>query len=121
MAARAHAGRNGVAPRTRRRPAARRKPAARRGASRVNWDRIGRIALTVVLASVRYSYLNLNDGPVQGGVMTGTTVGLNWYWNPNMKWQFDYLDDNRYHKGTAAGGTASGNVQGFGTRMQIQF
>jgi cell division protein FtsB len=58
MAARAHAGRNGVAPRTRRRPTARRKPAARRGASRVNWDRIGRIALTVVLAAVLYSYLN---------------------------------------------------------------
>jgi cell division protein FtsB len=58
MAARAYAGRNGVAPRAGRRPAARRKPAARRSASRVNWDRVGRIALTVVLAAVLYSYLN---------------------------------------------------------------
>ena len=33
-------------------------PAARRGASRVNWDRVGRIALTLVLAAVLYSYLN---------------------------------------------------------------
>ena len=41
-----------------RRPAARRKPAARRGASRVNWDRVGRVALTLVLAAVLYSYLN---------------------------------------------------------------
>jgi hypothetical protein len=57
MAARAYAGRNGAA--ARRRPAARqRRPAARRGASRVNWDRVGRIALTVVLAAVLYSYLN---------------------------------------------------------------
>ncbi len=56
MAARAQAGRTATKPR--RRPAARRKPAARRGASRVNWDRIGRIALTVVLAAVLYSYLN---------------------------------------------------------------
>ena len=58
MAAHAHPGRTGVAPRTRRRPAPRRRPAARSGASRVNWDRVGRIALTVVLAAVLYSYLN---------------------------------------------------------------
>lgn len=41
-----------------RRPAPRKRPAARRGASRVNWDRVGRIALTLVLAAVLYSYLN---------------------------------------------------------------
>jgi cell division protein FtsB len=57
MAASAAAGRKGAATRARR-PAARRKPAARRGASRVNWDRVGRIALTLVLAAVLYSYLN---------------------------------------------------------------
>jgi cell division protein FtsB len=57
MATRAHAGRVGAS--SRRRPAARsRRPAARRGPSRVNWDRVGRIALTVVLAAVLYSYLN---------------------------------------------------------------
>jgi hypothetical protein len=55
MATRAYAG---GAPRARRRPAPRRRPAARRGASRVNWDRVGRIALTLVLAAVLYSYLN---------------------------------------------------------------
>jgi cell division protein FtsB len=56
-AARAHAGGTRAAPR--RRPAARkRRPAARRSQSRVNWDRVGRIALTVVLAAVLYSYLN---------------------------------------------------------------
>ena len=41
-----------------RRPAPRRRPAARRGQTRVNWDRVGRIALTLVLAAVLYSYLN---------------------------------------------------------------
>lgn len=56
MAARAQAARAGTGPR--RRPAARRKPGPRSGASRVNWDRVGRIALTVVLAAVLYSYLN---------------------------------------------------------------
>ncbi len=55
MPTRAKAARSGQ----RRRPAARkRRPAARTGASRIKWDRVGRIALTVVLAAVLYSYLN---------------------------------------------------------------
>lgn len=41
-----------------RRPAARRRPGPRRGGSRIRWDRVGRIALTLVLAAVLYSYLN---------------------------------------------------------------
>src|SRR6188474_496879 len=57
MAARAQARRRPAAG-TKRRPAPRRKPAARRGASRIHWDRVGRIALTLVLAAVLYSYLN---------------------------------------------------------------
>jgi cell division protein FtsB len=54
VAAYAHAG----ARKAKRRPAARRKPAARSTPSRIRWDRVGRIALTVVLAAVLYSYLN---------------------------------------------------------------
>jgi hypothetical protein len=42
-----------------RRPAPRRRrPAARSGPSRIKWDRVGRVALTLVLAAVLYSYLN---------------------------------------------------------------
>lgn len=57
MAARAYAS-GRAAPRRsppRRRPAARR-PGARRQ-SRVNWDRVGRVALTLVIAAVLVSYL----------------------------------------------------------------
>jgi phosphate-selective porin OprO/OprP len=67
--------------------------------------------------AARYSYLNLNDGLVQGGVMTGVTLGVNWYLNPNFKVQFEYLDNNRYHKA----GNLPGDVQGFGTRVQVFF
>jgi hypothetical protein len=57
MAASAHAARR--ASTARRRPAARKtRPAARRGASRIKWDRLGRIALTLVLAAILYSYLH---------------------------------------------------------------
>jgi len=41
-----------------RRPAPRRRPAARTAPSRIKWDRVGRVALTLVLAAVLYSYLN---------------------------------------------------------------
>ena len=55
MTARGHAGARAV---PRRRPAARRRPAPRRRRSRVNWDRLGRVALTIVLGAVLVSYLN---------------------------------------------------------------
>jgi cell division protein FtsB len=71
MATRADAGR--VAAGSRRRPAARRRrPAARRGGSRVNWDRVGRVALTLVLVAVLYSYLNPAIDFVK--TYTGTTA-----------------------------------------------
>jgi cell division protein FtsB len=71
MAASAHAARR-AAP-VRRRPAARkRRPAARSGPSRIKWDRVGRIALTVVLFAVLYSYLNPAIDFVK--TYTGTTA-----------------------------------------------
>jgi cell division protein FtsB len=45
--------------RAKRRPAARnRRPGARSTPTRIKWDRIGRIALVLVLFAVAYSYLN---------------------------------------------------------------
>jgi cell division protein FtsB len=71
MAASAQAARR-AAP-ARRRPAARkRRPAARSGPSRIKWDRVGRIALTVVLVAVLYSYLNPSIDFVK--TYTGTTA-----------------------------------------------
>jgi hypothetical protein len=71
MATRAQAGRSRSA--TRRRPAARkRRPAARSGPSRIKWDRVGRVVLTVVLAAVLYSYLNPSIDFVQ--TYAGTTA-----------------------------------------------
>jgi len=56
-----------------RRPAARRaRPAARKGGSRIKWDRVGRVALTLVLAAVLYSYLNPAIDFVK--TYTGTTA-----------------------------------------------
>jgi hypothetical protein len=71
MATRAQASRARSA--TRRRPAARKtRPAARRGGSRIKWDRVGRVALTLVLVAVLYSYLGPSLDFVK--TYTGTTA-----------------------------------------------
>jgi len=76
MASQAYAGRSTRGRRSapaKRRPAARkRRPAARSGASRIKWDRVGRVALTLVLAAVLYSYLNPAIDFVK--TYTGTTA-----------------------------------------------
>jgi hypothetical protein len=71
MATRGQAGRSRSTPR--RRPAARkRRPAARSGPSRIKWDRVGRVALTLVLVAVLYSYLGPSVDFVK--TYTGTTA-----------------------------------------------
>jgi phosphate-selective porin OprO/OprP len=42
----------------------------------------------------RYSYTNLNDldiPAVRGGVLTNTTLGLNWYPNSNIRFMFNWI------------------------------
>ena len=56
----------------------------------------------------RFSYLDLNDKAIQGGTVYDWTAGLNWFWNPNMKVQFNYILEHRDQPGVApAGSTAS--------------
>jgi phosphate-selective porin OprO and OprP len=77
--------------------------------------------------AARYSYLNLNDGTIQGGVLGGTSLGLNWYLCNNVKCQFEYITSQRWDKGTSPsastgpGGNVPGFVEGFGTRVQFQY
>ncbi len=68
--------------------------------------------------AAHYNYLNLNDGPIQGGVLSGMELGVNWYLTTNLKWQFTYLNENRYH---LRAGQIPGIVNGFGTRVQVFF
>jgi phosphate-selective porin OprO/OprP len=83
----------------------------------------------------RYSWLNLDDKGVNGGIINAFTVGLNWYLNPNAKIQFNY--DIGYRNVTAYNGNAiafaaaapqafgltafDGMFQGFGTRFAFDF
>jgi phosphate-selective porin OprO and OprP len=39
----------------------------------------------------RWSYLDLNDGGINGGQLNNLTAGLNWYLNRNTKFQLNYI------------------------------
>ncbi|MFQ5731957.1 MAG: OprO/OprP family phosphate-selective porin [Planctomycetaceae bacterium] len=41
--------------------------------------------------ATRWSFLDLNDGGVRGGRLNNVTFGLNWYLNPYVKFQLNYL------------------------------
>jgi phosphate-selective porin OprO/OprP len=72
--------------------------------------------------AARYSYINLNDGAgpnrIQGGVMNGLSLGLNWYLNTNLSCMFDWVYDQR---SDVPLGTFPGFTSGYGMRVQLTF
>jgi phosphate-selective porin OprO and OprP len=66
----------------------------------------------------RYSWVDLNDQGVHGGFLNETTAGVNWYLNPNLRYEFNYCYTRVVDLG-AAGSTISAN--GFGARMTMNF
>ncbi len=65
----------------------------------------------------RYGFDNLSDKTVQGGIYGEHTIGLNWYWNPNIKFQLNYINGNR----EVPVGAVTGTVQGLGLRGALEF
>lgn len=65
----------------------------------------------------RYSRLDLTDEGINGGIIQDMTVGLNWFLNPNLKFQFNYVYTDRDGVGTAT----DGHFHAFGTRMAFDF
>jgi len=41
--------------------------------------------------AARYSYLTLNDRNIKGGRIDNISLGVNWYWNPNMRMMWNYV------------------------------
>ena len=72
---------------------------------------------------IRYNHLDLNDQGINGGILDNLTAGVNWFWNPNMKWQFNYSVTDRDVSAVTspAIATGSGRIHGFGTRLAFDF
>ena len=65
--------------------------------------------------AVRFSYLDLNSNPVNGGILQSVTFGVNWYLHPNSKIRFNYVFTR------ANGGPQPGDLNTFQTRFEFDF
>jgi phosphate-selective porin OprO/OprP len=74
-------------------------------------------ALGAWQVGVRFSYLDLNDKGIQGGEVYDWTVGLNWFLNPNMKVQLNYILEHR----NAPQDVVQGWINGVGVRAAYDF
>lgn len=45
--------------------------------------------------AARFSQLDLDSGTVEGGQLNDTTLGLNWYLNPALRFTFNYIYSDR--------------------------
>ena len=68
----------------------------------------------------RYSYLDLSDGNVLGGIGESWTTALNWFWTPYSKVQLD-LSYGTIHDHAPVGGFTGGNYFLIGTRFAVEF
>lgn len=66
---------------------------------------------------IRYQYIDLVDRNIPGAVLHDITLGLNWFLNPNLKFQWNYTATYR----DLAASPADGWIHGFGMRMAFDF
>lgn len=65
----------------------------------------------------RYGYLDLTDSGLDGGFLFQHTLGVNWYWNSNVKLQWNYEHLHREQ----AGRDRDGDVDIFLMRLAWEF
>ncbi|MEZ6123103.1 MAG: porin [Planctomycetaceae bacterium] len=70
--------------------------------------------------AARYSYLDLSNADILGGVGESATLALNWYWTAYSKMQFNLIYGDIHDRNPAVGAT-HGNYLIAGTRLAIEF
>lgn len=65
--------------------------------------------------ALRYSFLDLSDGEVQGGILHAVSAGLNWYLHDHLKIRLNYVYTH------AQGGPRNGDLHTFETRFEFDF
>jgi len=72
--------------------------------------------------ALRYSTIDLNDGPITGGKEDNVTLGLNWYINERIKIMANYITVDTDDDANNAGGVTGGdNPNIYQVRMQADF
>jgi phosphate-selective porin OprO/OprP len=66
----------------------------------------------------RYGAADLRDGALNGGLLQEYVVGINWFLNPNLKVQWNYVCQER---DSAIDGVSDGLIHGFGMRLAHDF
>lgn len=70
--------------------------------------------------AARYSHADFTDSDIEGGIENNLTLGLNWWWNPYARLQFNYI----YGKITdrrPIDGFSEGDYHILGTRICVDF
>ena len=70
--------------------------------------------------ALRYSYLDLSDNDIRGGVENNATLGLVWYFNPHAALQFNAIYGDIKDR-APAGGFSDGHFTALGTRLRVNF
>jgi phosphate-selective porin OprO/OprP len=70
--------------------------------------------------AVRYSYLDVTDGDIAGGIGESVTGAINWFFTPYSKLQFNLIYGD-IHDHEPVGGYTSGHYLIAGTRLAIEF
>ncbi|TWT35730.1 Phosphate-selective porin O and P [Posidoniimonas corsicana] len=78
--------------------------------------------------ALRYSYADFNDQDVFGGIGQSVTAGLNWYWSPYARMQFNYIygeitdrDADNDESTPQPVNLQSGDYHILGTRLMVDF
>ena len=71
--------------------------------------------------ALRYSYLDLDDANVQGGVLGGWEAGINWHLNPNARIMFNVSLMTPEVRTMAGALIDNQDILAFGMRFQVDF
>jgi len=79
--------------------------------------------------AARYTHGDFSDDNIFGGVGDTFTFGMNWWWTPYSRMQFNYIHGSMSQRAEAltgnplpgSGGNTSGDYQMFGARFMVDF
>jgi phosphate-selective porin OprO/OprP len=70
---------------------------------------------------LRYDYLDLTNSGINGGAAQAATAAINWYLNPNTRFQLNYFVMHRSFDPSDTAGRVNGYFSGLGFRVNMDF